>query len=146
MPTASKLAAAVAFALVAFFTLQTLVPHLPEGTQLGYAREISAAIGFAVGLLMLGRAAGGGYKEPVSTGPVTWHWGGCWGPPSRGVGTWWGSPEGVGPSGPPAAGRCPDGRSSGWPRCCRATCRRTSSIGCDPWVGGSSPAHACSAE
>jgi len=47
MPTASKLAAAVVFAVVAFLTLHTLIPHLPEGTQLGYAREISAAIGFA---------------------------------------------------------------------------------------------------
>ena len=71
MPTASKLAAAVAFALVAFFTLQTLVPHLPEGTQLGYAREISAAIGFLVGWLILGRATGRGYKDAVNSGLVT---------------------------------------------------------------------------
>lgn len=71
MPTASKLAAAVAFALVAFLTLQTLVPHLPEGTQLGYAREISAAIGFLVGWLILGRATGRGYRDAVNSGLVT---------------------------------------------------------------------------
>lgn len=71
MPTASKLAAAVAFALVAFLTLHTLVPHLPEGTQLGYAREISAAIGFLVGWLILGRATGRGYKDAVNSGLVT---------------------------------------------------------------------------
>lgn len=71
MPTASKLAAAMAFALVAFLTLNTLVPHLPEGTQLGYAREISAAIGFAVGWLILGRATGRGYRDAVNSGLVT---------------------------------------------------------------------------
>jgi hypothetical protein len=54
MPTASKLAAAVAFALLGYFIAQTLVPHLPEGTRLGLFREISAAIGFVVGWLVMG--------------------------------------------------------------------------------------------
>ena len=49
MPTAAKLAAAVAFALVALLTAQLFIPYLPEGMQLGWFRPITAAIGFVVG-------------------------------------------------------------------------------------------------
>ena len=51
MPTAAKLAAAVAFALVAVITAQLYIPYLPEGTQLGWFRPITGIIGF-VGLLV----------------------------------------------------------------------------------------------
>lgn len=71
MPTASKLTAAVLFALLAFVILHTLIPHLPEGTQIGRAREISTAVGFAVGWLLMGKQTGQGYKVALSTGLMT---------------------------------------------------------------------------
>jgi hypothetical protein len=49
MPTASKLAAAVAFALVAFFAANAFATHMPEGSNPGWIREVSALTGLVVG-------------------------------------------------------------------------------------------------
>ena len=71
MPTASKLVAAVCFALLGFIAAQTFAKHLPEGQPLGYFFEITAAIGFAVGWLTMGKQTRKGYTEAVNSGLVT---------------------------------------------------------------------------
>ena len=71
MPTASKLAAAVAFALLGFLAAQTFIKYLPEGTPLRYFREITAAIGFIVGWLWMGKLTRKGYREAINSGMVT---------------------------------------------------------------------------
>ena len=71
MPTAAKLAAAVAFALVALLTAQLYIPYLPEGMQLGWFRPITAAIGFVVGWRVMGGLAGRGYRAAAESGVRT---------------------------------------------------------------------------
>lgn len=71
MPTASKLVAALAFAMVAALAAHLFIPAMPEGTQVKYFREISAAIGFACGWHVMGRAAGKGYVEAINMGVIT---------------------------------------------------------------------------
>ena len=68
MPTAAKLIAAVAFAVVGWLAAGYYVLRLPEGTSTGYFREITAALGFVIGWLTLGSAVGRGYGEAVSLG------------------------------------------------------------------------------
>ncbi len=71
MPTASKLVAAVAYALLGFLAAQTFIKYLPEGTPLGYFCEITAAIGFIVGWLVMGKLTRKGYREAINSGLVT---------------------------------------------------------------------------
>lgn len=68
MPTAAKLMSAVAFALVALWASVAYVPHLPEGTDVGYLREIMAALGVVIGWRSLGRHVGRGYREALGHG------------------------------------------------------------------------------
>ena len=68
MPTAAKLAASVAFALIALLIAQLYIPQLPKGTQLGYFRPITAAIGAAVGWFVMGPLAGRGYRAAAESG------------------------------------------------------------------------------
>ena len=68
MPTATKLVSAVAFALVAFWAAVEYVPQLPEGTDVGYLREIMAGLGLLIGWRALGRSAGRGYGESAGAG------------------------------------------------------------------------------
>ncbi len=68
MPTAAKLVSAVAFALVALWATAAYIPHLPEGTDVGYLPEIMVALGLIIGWRSLGRNAGRGYGEAVSYG------------------------------------------------------------------------------
>ena len=71
MPTASKLIAAVFFALVAALAAHLFIPVLPEGTQTKLFRELSAAIGFLCGWLIMGRTTGRGTTEAINRGLVT---------------------------------------------------------------------------
>lgn len=68
MPTAAKLIAAAAFALVGWLAASYYIPQLPEGTSTGFFREITAALGFVIGWLTLGSAVGRGYREAISLG------------------------------------------------------------------------------
>ncbi|WP_395006431.1 TrgA family protein [Cypionkella sp.] len=54
MPTASKLVAAVIFAVLGFAAVDALAAHLPEGTSVGWLREITTIIGALVGWFTLG--------------------------------------------------------------------------------------------
>ncbi|TXH94756.1 MAG: TrgA family protein [Pseudorhodobacter sp.] len=71
MPTAPKLFAAVFFALVAGLAAHLFIPVLPEGTQTKMFRELSAAIGFLCGWLVMGRTVGRGMVEGINRGLVT---------------------------------------------------------------------------
>lgn len=69
MPTAGKLIAAVAFALVGWLAARAYIPQLPEGTRTGYFPEITAVMGLLIGWLTLGPTAGRrGYVEGGSLG------------------------------------------------------------------------------
>lgn len=68
MPTASKIVAAVMFALVAALAAHLFIPALPEGTQVNLFREISGAVGFAVGWFVMGKLAGKGYVDAAGSG------------------------------------------------------------------------------
>lgn len=68
MPTAAKLFAALSFALVAFMALRAYIPLLPEGTQIGLAPWISAAIGAASGWFVMGPNTGRGMVRAIATG------------------------------------------------------------------------------
>ena len=71
MPTASKLSAAVAFALVAAQAAHLFIPALPEGTPPGWLREVSAAIGLLCGWWIMGNRVGKGYGEAAGSGILT---------------------------------------------------------------------------
>ncbi|MGB7322166.1 MAG: TrgA family protein, partial [Albidovulum sp.] len=71
MPTASKLFAAFAFALLAFFAAEVFKPHMPEGTQFGYFSFVSALIGLVAGWRVMGPEAGQGNWMAVNSGIKT---------------------------------------------------------------------------
>lgn len=71
MPTAAKLFAAAAFALLAFFAAEITKPRLPEGTQFGYFSFVSALIGLGCGWWVMGPDAGRGSRMAVNSGVKT---------------------------------------------------------------------------
>ncbi|SPH18285.1 hypothetical protein DEA8626_01818 [Defluviimonas aquaemixtae] len=71
MPTAAKLFAAFAFAVLAFFAAEIFKPHMPEGTQFGYFSFVSALIGLVAGWRVMGPEAGRGNWQAVNTGVKT---------------------------------------------------------------------------
>lgn len=71
MPTASKLVAAVLFALVAALAAHLFIPVLPEGTQIKMFRELSGVIGFFCGWFIMGKSTGRGMSEAINRGLVT---------------------------------------------------------------------------
>lgn len=68
MPTAARLIAGVIFAAVAALAAHLFIPALPEGTQVGYLREISAGLGLICGWMIMGRLTGKGYGEAMGSG------------------------------------------------------------------------------
>lgn len=71
MPTAAKLVAAVAFALLGFFAAELIKPLLPEGTQFGYFSLIAAGIGVLCGWFVMGGLVGAGYYSASGFGVRT---------------------------------------------------------------------------
>ena len=71
MPTAAKLAGAVIFAIIGFFAVMLYLPHLPNELPPGLLREYAAGLGLVVGWRVMGRAAGHGYTEAISSGVRT---------------------------------------------------------------------------
>lgn len=71
MPTAAKFFAALAFAIVAFFTAEVFKGHMPEGTQFGYFSLVSALIGLVCGWKVMGPEAGRGNWMALSSGLKT---------------------------------------------------------------------------
>lgn len=68
MPTASKLFAALAFGLLGWVAAAVLVPALPEGTIVGWLREISFGVGLVSGWHLMGRETGRGFGSAIGTG------------------------------------------------------------------------------
>lgn len=71
MPTAAKLFAGFAFAVLAFFTAEVFKPHMPEGTQFGSFSFVSALIGLVAGWRVMGPEAGRGNGAAVNSGIKT---------------------------------------------------------------------------
>lgn len=71
MPTASKLFAAVFFALLAALAAHLFIPVLPEGTQTKMFRELSAVVGLFCGWFIMGRTTGRGMVEAINRGLLT---------------------------------------------------------------------------
>ncbi len=71
MPTASKLVAAILFAIVGAIAAHLFLPTLPEGTPPGYLREVSALVGLVWGWRTMGRRVGKGMGEAAGSGIVT---------------------------------------------------------------------------
>ena len=71
MPTAAKLFAAFAFALLAFFAAEVYKPHMPEGTQFGYFSFVASLIGLVCGWRIMGPEAGRGNWAAVNSGLKT---------------------------------------------------------------------------
>ena len=68
MPTAAKLMAAIALALVAFIVSEQVKPLLPEGTDFGYFSLINAFFGMIVGWKLIGAKAGQGVARSINHG------------------------------------------------------------------------------
>ena len=68
MPTAAKLFAALAFAMVAYYASETFIPLLPEGTQVKQFSLINAALGGIIGWRIQGADVGNGYRIGATVG------------------------------------------------------------------------------
>ena len=68
MPTASKLAGAVVFAIIGFVAVMLYLPHLPQELPPGRLREAVAGLGVIVGWRVMGRLTGRGYTEAIGSG------------------------------------------------------------------------------
>jgi len=68
MPTAAKLVAAVLIAALGYYVASLIVPRLPEQTDEGLLREVTAVLGLLVGWRFLGPRMGGGYNFAIGLG------------------------------------------------------------------------------
>ncbi|MDH5529367.1 MAG: TrgA family protein [Paracoccaceae bacterium] len=71
MPTAAKLFAAFAFAVLAFFAAEVFKPYMDEGTQFGAFSIVSGLVGLVCGWRIMGPEAGQGNWMAVSSGLKT---------------------------------------------------------------------------
>lgn len=71
MPTAAKLFAGFAFAVLAFFAAEIFKPHMPAGTQFGYFSFVAPLIGLVAGWRVMGPEAGRGNWRAVNSGVKT---------------------------------------------------------------------------
>lgn len=68
MPTAAKLISALALAVVLYVATVNYIPGLPEGTQVGWIREIAALTGLLCGWFVVGRKPESRLSEAISSG------------------------------------------------------------------------------
>lgn len=68
MPTASRLFAAIGYAIVAFFAAEAFKATMPEGADPGSFVLVSVVIGALTGWMVMGRLAGKGYRPAVAQG------------------------------------------------------------------------------
>ncbi|WP_293576617.1 TrgA family protein [Phaeobacter sp.] len=68
MPTAARLIAAIAMALVATGVSYLIMPLLPDGTAFGYFVPLNAGLGASIGWLWVGRQTGLGLVNAVNNG------------------------------------------------------------------------------
>ncbi len=68
MPTMGRLIGAILFGALAWYTTSLITPLFPEGTNLGYFRELNTAFGVFAGWTIAGSRAGSGFSNAVSYG------------------------------------------------------------------------------
>ena len=68
MPTASRLFAAIGYAIVAFFAAEAYKMTMPEGADPGSFVAICVIIGATSGWMVMGRLAGRGYRGAIAQG------------------------------------------------------------------------------
>ncbi len=68
MPTAAKLVAGLALALLGFVVSEMIKPLLPDTTDFGVFSLVNAGIGLVVGWIVVGSRAGRGMSAAVSNG------------------------------------------------------------------------------
>ncbi len=71
MPTASRLVAAVCFAVIAYFVSGLIPPLLPEGTQFGLFAYVNTALGVVLGWKITGSRTGEGMQTAIGAGLTT---------------------------------------------------------------------------
>lgn len=71
MPTASKIVAAICFAIFGAIGATVVIPAFPEGMQFGYFVPITAFIGLLNGWWVMGRLTGHGYRDAMGSGVRT---------------------------------------------------------------------------
>lgn len=71
MPTAGRIAAAIAFAIVCYLAADAFKPQMPEGTQFGYFDLVCAGIGLLCGWFVSGGLVGRGYYNAIGSGVRT---------------------------------------------------------------------------
>lgn len=67
-PTAARLVAAIALALLAFVVCGQIMPLMPEGTDFGYFTHVNMALGFVVGWRLMGKRVGRGLVPGINNG------------------------------------------------------------------------------
>lgn len=68
MPTAARLAAALAFAAVGFFAAELYKPGMPPEMQWGRFTQVCVLIGMLCGWFLMGRLAGRGNRAALGSG------------------------------------------------------------------------------
>ncbi len=68
MPTAGRLAAALAFFIYGWYISLQATPLFPEGNLPGYAVPLSIVVGILVGWMVVGSRAGRGYIAAIGNG------------------------------------------------------------------------------
>ena len=68
MPTAAKLVAALAFAVLGFLAAEVFKAAMPERTVWGYFNTVSAVIGLLCGWVIMGDLVGRGYQAAIGFG------------------------------------------------------------------------------
>lgn len=71
MPTAAKLIAALAFAIVGAVAAHLFLPTLPEGTPPGLLRQVAAGVGVVCGWVLMGPRVGKGMGDAIGSGILT---------------------------------------------------------------------------
>ncbi|SLN20962.1 hypothetical protein PSA7680_00777 [Pseudoruegeria aquimaris] len=71
MPTAAKLVASIAFALLAYFTSELVKPLLDEGTPTKWFSEGNTLIGLICGWKIMGPRGGEGTRAAIGVGLTT---------------------------------------------------------------------------
>lgn len=71
MPTAAKLVASIAFAILAYFTSELVKPLLDEGTPTKWFSEGNALIGLICGWRIMGPRGGQGVRAGIGIGLTT---------------------------------------------------------------------------
>lgn len=71
MPTAAKLVAAIAFAVIAWAAAEAYKPQMPPETQFGVFSLVCAAFGLFIGWTVMGPRVGRGASNAIGAGITT---------------------------------------------------------------------------